>query len=193
MNSFAKSNIQDSISTQNKNQIKVHYGLMSFYYFGLVLGDVFRGVLTTTDQDSILYEYKMPGTFGINYSKLINKRVAIGFEYNYTYARSHRTNAKDILDNKTDKLHFNNVGGLVHVMYIHKRKVQLYGGAEVGISIWSSKSTDNVTNETVKETIIRPNWHLNLIGIDVGKKVGGFLELGVGNRGLINAGLRVGF
>jgi hypothetical protein len=64
---------------------------------------------------------------------------------------------------------------------------ELYSGAGFGVKVRSGAYTDGA--ETDKETKALPAFHLNAIGLRVGKKVGVFAELGVGYKGILALGV----
>jgi hypothetical protein len=64
---------------------------------------------------------------------------------------------------------------------------QLYSGAGFGVKVRSGTYTDG--SETVTETKALPAFHLNAIGLRVGKKVGLFAELGIGYKGILAIGV----
>lgn len=65
---------------------------------------------------------------------------------------------------------------------------QLYSGLNFGLD-FINEEHDVQTN--LDRTYRQPGFHINGIGIRFGKKVGGFMELGIGNRGFISAGMSV--
>ncbi len=135
----------------------------------------------------------MPGTFGVGYYRVLNKRIAVGIDCSYTNTRIFRSSKNDLSINETSKVNFYDIGFLLNINYFQRKITTLYGGLIVGSSIINEHTIDNTSLSESKEMIIRPNWHLNLIGVDVGKRVSGFIELGIGHKGLLNAGVRTGF
>jgi hypothetical protein len=68
--------------------------------------------------------------------------------------------------------------------------VQLYSGVGLGLTIWQQKLASNDPKLSGQDaTELMFNFHLNAIGLRVGKALGASLELGVGAKGIINAGL----
>lgn len=65
---------------------------------------------------------------------------------------------------------------------------QLYSGVNFGLDFIDEKH-DRKTD--LSRSYRQPGFHINGIGIRFGKKVGGFMEVGVGNRGFISAGMSV--
>lgn len=68
---------------------------------------------------------------------------------------------------------------------------QLYSGAGFGLRIRRGKYTDSDATDAV--TKVLPAFHLNALGLRVGKKVGFFAELGIGYKGFLAAGVNAQF
>lgn len=67
---------------------------------------------------------------------------------------------------------------------------QLYSGVNFGLDFVTEKHDSNTD---LNKSYRQPGFHVNGIGLRFGKKVGGFMEVGLGNRGFISAGLSVAF
>lgn len=77
--------------------------------------------------------------------------------------------------------------------YFNKRLVSLYSGLEIGGFIWNT-SVLNSENEKDRSTQGYLAFQINALGIRIGnQKIGGFVEIGLGNNGLVNTGLSVKF
>lgn len=68
---------------------------------------------------------------------------------------------------------------------------QLYSGAGFGVRIRRGTYTDADETDTVAKAL--PAFHLNALGLRIGKKVGFFAELGVGYKGILAAGVNAQF
>jgi hypothetical protein len=73
------------------------------------------------------------------------------------------------------------------ILYNPKSTFQLYSGLSLGSSIYTQKDT----SQTASKTIFA--FHLNAIGLRVGKTIGAFVEIGYGFNGLVNGGFSVKF
>lgn len=72
--------------------------------------------------------------------------------------------------------------------YINKKNFQMYTGLNAGLRFVDEKyENDNV--EMIHNNETRFAMHVNLYGIRVGRKLGGVLELGFGNQGILNFGI----
>ncbi len=77
--------------------------------------------------------------------------------------------------------------------YQNFKKVQLYSGVGLGYSFGSETLTPPAGSGSSSKSgnINRLAYQFNVMGIRIGKDVGGFIELGYGYRGIVNAGLSV--
>jgi hypothetical protein len=71
--------------------------------------------------------------------------------------------------------------------WIMKPGFQLYSGAGFGVKVRHGSYVDGTDTDT--ETKALPAFHLNAIGLRLGKKVGFFAELGIGYKGILAFGL----
>lgn len=77
-----------------------------------------------------------------------------------------------------------------HFHWVEKEHLQCYSGAGIGLNFQQRRESRNDFS-TVKDEFTRQRlaWQATAIGVRVGKKVGGYLELGYGYKGLVLAGL----
>lgn len=96
----------------------------------------------------------------------------------------------------------NNYVGAVEFDYrwIMRRNFQLYSGAGVGVRIRRGTyavappiGTQALQPPEEKISKVMPTFHLNALGFRFGRQIGFFAELGVGYKGLFNAGLSAQF
>lgn len=189
---YSKNKI-DSTYTPYKNHLHAYYGQFNFQQFITIYVELFRGVFNYGTQDSVMFNLRWSGSHGLSYTRSLGKKCELGIDYNYCLIKSYYTNPDDFYDYTDTKYHFNNVGAIVRVNYLNRKIFNLYGGATLGLGIWTIKEIKAATLASNRETGVRANWHINPIGLCIGKRVSGYLELGLGHKGLINAGLRVGF
>ncbi len=77
--------------------------------------------------------------------------------------------------------------------YQNLKKVQIYSGIGIGYTIGNEILTPppDSGSETSTGSIIAFAWQINAIGMRFGNNIGGFIELGYGYKGIINAGLSI--
>jgi len=77
--------------------------------------------------------------------------------------------------------------------YFNRRLISLYSGLEIGGFIWNTNvlNNDNIKDRSTQGFVA---FQVNAFGLRVGNdRIGGFVEVGVGNNGIINTGLSVKF
>jgi hypothetical protein len=82
-----------------------------------------------------------------------------------------------------------NTIGAVELDYhwIMRPGLQLYSGAGFGVKVRRGTYMDGLDADT--ETKVLPAFHLNAVGLRLGRKVAFFAELGIGYKGLLAVGL----
>ena len=74
--------------------------------------------------------------------------------------------------------------------WILQPSFQMYSGAGVGVRY---RKGTYVTTESDTISKVLPAFHLNALGIRFGRKIGFFLEMGIGYKGLLSGGLNAQF
>ncbi|MFA5419677.1 MAG: hypothetical protein WC341_14595 [Bacteroidales bacterium] len=86
---------------------------------------------------------------------------------------------------------FITVAADIEYRYVNRGIIQLYSGVSAGYQIGSEKLTAPVDSGLSNDTgsINRIAYQANVLGIRIGKSIGGFAEFGFGYKGIINLGL----
>lgn len=176
-----------------KNELVISYGVYSIpdisFEFGIFdkvfINDVFS-------KDSVRFDdVSSSGSISAGYHRYLGKIVAIGLSATIN-AISHSIE----FDQGTS---FRSSATVITVMpainfhYIRTNLFSVYGGGSAGVAAWiyTTDYTDNSLNTSgIKWTFA---YQLTLIGMRVGKDVGGFLEMGCGYQGMVKAGLSLKF
>jgi len=74
--------------------------------------------------------------------------------------------------------------------WIMREGLQVYSGAGFGVRY---RRGTYETTETETHNRVLPTFHLNAIGVRFGRKVGFFLELGAGYKGILSGGINAQF
>jgi hypothetical protein len=78
--------------------------------------------------------------------------------------------------------------------YISNPSFQIYSGLGAGITINKGEFEPNSTKETsIHDNSSYFNYKVTALGLRVGKKLAGFLELGFGYKGILSAGISYQF
>ena len=142
------------------------------------------------------------GVFGVE-----TGNSTVGPSFNIAYKRAimnnwfffadgtYQTIKEDVLENSVKTGDVSNryltVGFGTEYHYVHKAWFQMYSGASIA---YTSQNADFTTSSDIEDTNDSYfNFQVNAVGLRFGKALGGFVELGVGYRGYVNAGLSYQF
>jgi hypothetical protein len=135
---------------------------------------------------------------GIHTDYHMNTTGAICFGYRrYTHKKRFSVGATLIFENNTAEYGFtaeyksNGVYFLIETRYyyIHQRRFQLFSGFSPGIAFIEIKDSNSKNGISLPESITQFAFQANLIGVRVGGKVAGFVEVGLGYKGALNVGV----
>ncbi|MBP6323703.1 MAG: hypothetical protein KA322_01595 [Chitinophagales bacterium] len=188
---FSVSYSKEKDSTYKKNELNVFVG---FFSWEQSLGIIGEGLFDFNSFIDTGYQVrpKVIHPIGISYKYYFSKKVCIKSSVSYARTRklySFTNPTSNYL--RTDNIYSIMVGAEWH--YFNKRLVSLYSGLEIGGFIWNT-SVLNSENEKDRSTQGYLAFQINALGIRIGnQKIGGFVEIGLGNNGLVNTGLSVKF
>ncbi|MEG1837870.1 MAG: hypothetical protein RR220_01070 [Bacteroidaceae bacterium] len=160
-------NAQVKSDELSKNRIKVAYGDASY----VSIADVFFGSLVGGSGD-----ISTIGNFSVGYRWLTNNsRWALGGDFSYTVSNEKFNNGEKLSYN------FFSIVPTAELYYIKSGICRLYGTVGVGPMI----SDDGAFGTA---------FQINPIALRIGNnKIAGFIELGVGYKGIANLGIEIGF
>lgn len=118
------------------------------------------------------------GAFSAGYRYQLKKRIALGATIAFESFNVIPRNSTDKYE--LDGLYIMPDGRFYH---INNKRLKLYSGLNAGLAIVRVKETGVST-----ETSIAFAYHVNVIGVRLGRKLGAFYELGIGYRGIGNIG-----
>lgn len=183
-------------NTHNKHELRIGFsdaipltiGDALLYGFTSGLTSGIAGYTKDTKND------KSSGMWGIGYKYHINNRFSAGMEVSYL------SSSKDINFKKSDdeynvhrKSSFLLILPTAQYHYLNREKLQLYGNIGLGVLNYSIKEDKDVGSEAFDENYTSFAFQVNPIGLRVGKRIGGFAELGFGFKGIINIGASMKF
>jgi hypothetical protein len=188
-----------SANAQNEDlhhELSLSYGLGSIAQFGDGLGEGIGLVFTNTEYDdgTILGPISLEYFYHFN-----NPRLALGASFTYSKWDS------DVLDRSSHqklgdrKRNFFSVMPSFKSYWINKNNFGLYSKVSAGVGFLSVK--DNFKNyKDGKEVNEKKDdngtyfmFQLSFVGVEFGSKFRGFAELGVGDQGFAQAGVRYKF
>lgn len=154
--------------------------------FSNALTDLFSGYSATNE--------KTIGLISIGYRYSINDRLSVGSDIGYA------SQSSDLEYNSNGRKEIGGSRKANHILvlptakfsYIKKGLFDFYGSASVGVIF--SQSTDNYKNSSIfKSDNTGFAWQLNPAGLRIGKKIGGFIEVGAGYKGFVSLGANYKF
>ena len=183
---------QGATETYPHHEIYVGVGLLNdnqiFSFFGDILGAVFTlGQAVQPNKYSAF-------TPSVGYKYWFNKRIGLGAHFAFDMNSVKVIHRQDIIGN------YNNADTVIHKRYFYTMTIdatfnymyrpacQLYGNIGTGFTL---VRFSNNNAETGLKQLPFFNLHISPIGVRFGKMVGGFVEIGWGYKGIINAGLSV--
>ncbi len=159
--------------------------------------NVGAGILSTNHIINILVDFT---TLGVDNSHTTFSTPAINTTLKYAIKDNWFVNAEGIYELEEEELLDKNdamIGHRTHSYYsvgigseyhyLNKNFIQLYSGGVIGGTLTKINTKGDIDN------YYGFNFQLNVIGLRIGKKLAATLELGVGYKGIVNAGLSYQF
>ncbi len=114
------------------------------------------------------------GTISINYSQIVNEKLSLGGQFNFSQYQYRRGN------DPWKKVSLNAIYFKLDFLYFSDEKLKLYGNGMLGMVVNSKVGEKNF-----------PGLHFTPIGIRVGNKHAFNCEFGIGTGNIISAGYSV--
>ncbi len=183
-------------NAQKKSEFSVSYGVATSRSVNSSLGDAFDFHWLKTDNASYT------GAVNMEYMYRLNSHWAVGVDFGYEHAQCDamdETDADNIAKYKDDYFTVM-LGGKYY--WINGAKFRIYSKAAVGVSFVREKMTGIVDytssvmpdeQELFSDNATGFAYQVSPVALEIGKDFCGFLELGYGNQGVVQAGIRVRF
>lgn len=164
---------------QGDHEITIGLGTIST---NKMVQDVSSGFSTLMTFGTSTYEISSSGAINIGYKYAATKRFKIGVVI--AHEKIQKTYSSIFSRSSGDRSTSRYVTAAVEsdVRYIVKPAFQMYSGLGIGYTMIDSGNYDG-------ENYV--NFHFNAIGLRIGKTVALRMELGVGYKGVFNAGLSI--
>lgn len=178
-----------SFGQTRRHDLSLSYGLGTIDQIADIIEDVL--LITITLGTFAKTDMQPGGAPFLTYHYSRNSRFGFGFALG-----GYRTEGT-LLNNITDEevgpyTETNYIGALeIDYRWVMKKGFQLYSGAGVGIRLRQGEYTSGLETDTRSQTL--PTFHVNLLGLRVGGKVGFFAEAGFGYKGIVCGGLNAQF
>lgn len=161
-----------------RHEIFAGYGVLSLQVMGNYFGNFFIGSFFGTGQDM-----SSAGPVMLGYNYWAGEKISIGVTGSYT-TFSARFNESGELDFRN---RYYTIVPRVDYHWAKRENVNVYSGLGLGASLLHTHYGKGRTNP--KDLGVGAAIQVNCVGIRVGRKVGGFFEMGFGFNGLVNAGI----
>ena len=186
---------QNNDLDKNRHAVNISYSdgltLGGASFWGMGLADAITGTTRSNEQST--------GVFGLGYRYSLSKRMKLGMDIGFAKVSSHVTAKGDKGPSYKEKELNLLVLPTAEVIYLKRNLFQLYGSAAAGINL--TRHSETAKTEKGKELVQAGShfnqefaYQVNPIGVRFGnKRIGGFVEAGLGYRGFITAGISLGF
>lgn len=172
-----------SFAQMGKSEVSLGYGFGTANQFI----DSFLDALTTglTFGNYTVEDKSYTGSINLGYNFNVTGALGVGGVLSYesvdgdVYIQNQKRG--------TQKNKFYTVLGGVKVNYINTSTFNLYSGVYGGLS--SRNAETKIDNETSNDSESRFAFHLSAIGARLGTNIGGFIEAGFGDLGLLRLGI----
>ena len=182
-----------NVNAQNenlRNELSLSYGVGSLAQFGDGLGEGIGLIFSDKEYDDGFILGPITAEYFYHFN---NPRLAVGGSLSYSKWDSDVLNRKSHEKVGECNRNFFSVMPSVKYYWVNKNHFGLYSKAAAGVGILTNKSKDFETMKDKKETSVYFMFQASLIGAEFGGKVRGFVELGVGDQGFLQAGVRYKF
>jgi len=180
--------LNKSAAQDHKNSISVGYGLLTFQDVASVTSDIIISSATDIDEADVTSS----GVLYVEYSHYWTNHWRLVVNANYISVKSKLVQKADgqLYGNSHD--HYYSLMAGVNYHWIGDAFVELYSGLQIGGSIVNTDQT-YVSGDAASDSFLFPAFQVTALGVRIGKKLGGFAELGFGNKGILNVGIDLRF
>ena len=168
-----------------RHDLSIQYGVLSIdqvadifedlLLIGITLGNYYKDDMKSTGVPFLTYHYSANSRFGfggaVGYYGSSGGLIAVGGDVVVGVFKESNYIAAAELD----------------YHWVMRPGFQLYSGAGFGVRVRRGTYTDGAETDTVTKAL--PTFHLNALGLRMGKKVGFFAEAGIGYKGILAVGL----
>ncbi|NDV47373.1 hypothetical protein D0T49_09980 [Paludibacter sp. 221] len=169
-----------------KNEIELGVGIFNFNEIINITSDV---IISSVPTGTTMENSSSYGSVHAAYKYRIRERIGVGglFAFDYSTAEAMRYDIK-IGDFK--KRHYT-LAAEADFIYLNFDRFKMYALAGVGATLYGLTYTSAINGEKDNNTTPYFTFQVTPIGIRYGERFGGFLEVGFGYRGILNAGIFV--
>ncbi len=181
---------QRSSQADLSNEFYAGYGAGSIFYFTGISNKSYQGQYSNSSDKYL----RSAGTFYMGYNRTLNRVISLGINFSYMpanteyyhYLYDYETHSStDETWTATDNL----LGALTRITfsYLNRPMFRIYSAFALGVIVDCGKV--NYNGESFSKRNIYPGIQLTMFGVRFGRALGGFLEMGFGTSGIVNAGI----
>ena len=176
------------------NEIALNYGVGSAQSFVNVLSSVFVAIpssIAGMKLDGIW----STGAIGVSYQRSLGKVVSVGGTFNYIRTACSFQDKNDPSITAKNAMDWFTLMATARFYWFKKRVVAMYskigvGAAVTGSSYVKHKGTEVEKGDYTFQWVKIPAFQLSGVCVEFGGRFRGFVELGIGMEGILNAGIK---
>ena len=183
----------ESSYAHKRHEVSISYGILPITGWMDTFTDLFSDAITgaiegaqTRSRNSTSW-----GALNLMYNYRINSRVAFGAIYSYSGMKEDIYS--DNLQIGKSQTSFHTIMPMFKFNWFNKPLVTMYTRIGIGLVLSFDKEEYFTGVEDYHSKNAYLAWQVSPVGIEIGKSLAGFLELGFGTTGLFSAGLRYRF
>lgn len=204
---FLNTNAQSSVIESNqdyKHKIDIGFSDGLPIHFTLAWSDIIQSIPADVFGKVFIDEDKrynrvenitrgLPLVVRVHYWNQVSNRIYVGA--GLSYLGTTREKIYQNTSNPSDRFMVKNsykfilIQGQFRFDYLQRERFRLYGKAGVGLMSIFYNREENRNHNHSQSTAFGPTFDINPIGLEFGKNIGGYLEVGVGVQGFIQGGM----
>jgi hypothetical protein len=170
---------------EHRHELSVGAGVWSTSNLAFTLGDAFVNAIDIAGTVQF-EEQKASPVYHISYKYFPKQKFGVGATFATGSERA--TGKTDNQDNGKLKRAYINIAIEPTYYYLNRKHFKLYGLVGVGLLYLHQDYTPN-NGEKKSQSLYTTDFQITPIGIKAGNAIGGYLEAGLGYRGIISCGL----
>lgn len=203
VNTYAQRPALDN-NQEYKNKIDIGFSDGLPIHFTLAWGNILRNLTADVFGKVFIDEDKrynrvenitrgLPLVVRVHYWNQVSNRIYVGA--GLSYLGTTREKIYQNTSNPSDRFMVKNsykfilIQGQFRFDYLQRERFRLYGKAGVGLMSIFYNREESRTHRKSQSTAFGPTFDINPIGLEFGKNIGGYLEVGVGVQGFIQGGM----
>jgi hypothetical protein len=169
-----------------KNDVRLSYGMTTSNEMALATGEILSIIFIAPFDSTYRCDVTGYGSFNVQYQYSVSKLIKVGATFAFNPGNFSIRFDKGSTQYSTNS--FISLMPRVDFVYVNRGIFQLYSGLALGATYYHFKN--NYSNKPDDSSSgLSFNFHVNGMGVRVGKSIGGFLEFGFGCLGIFNFGV----